>query len=484
MQGRNRSALERTCIDDITAPVAHAVAVTDATNGRIRALFRRLRDPEALSTGSPADVLASGSEHESAREVLIGFVEATLADFDPRYREIVIRADIEGKPGKQVAHELALAPRTYYRLRAVAMRALDRAVEARLQRLDRAGDDDSSADLNGALLDAVAAVDPVRARAIFEHLGPAAAGHRPLTHLRLRVATGEVPGADEIERLDPAQRFSGRVWRARALESSGAYAAAESLVAALEASPARERPEHRAAVFDLATLRVLQARRHGIAAAFAAAVDDMLVRAGRVPALRTHAVVAYAQVGIHLAVDDWRDRLERAQDAVRAASHVSMLRYVTMVEGYLAYVHGDAELALHRSRISALEGANPVLALQAEALHARAALALGRPWQRPSWTSTVLPGSYFQAELDAFGVYHALARSDRDEALRTAARVRAHPAAQHAPCVVALLAAASAVIAGEPLASVGLPDELLTHADLRTLRCALSTERSAPAARP
>lgn len=484
MQGRNRSRLERTCIDDITAPDAHAVAVTDATNGRMRALFRRLRDPGALSGGSAADVLAPRTEHERPREVLIGFVEAALADFDPRYREIVVRADIEGKPGKQVAHELALAPRTYYRLRAVAMRALDRALEARLQRLDRAGDDESSADLNAALLDAVAAVDPARARAIFEQLGPAAAGDRPLTYLRLRVATGEVPSADEIERLEPAQRFSGRVWRARALESSGAFVAAESLVAALEASPSRDRPEHRTAVFELAMLRALQARRHGLAGAFAAAVDDLLARAGRVPALRTHAVVAYAQVAIHLAVDDWRERLERARDAVRAASHVSLLRYVTMVEGYLAYVHGDPELALYRSRITALEGANPVLALQAEALHARAALALGLPWRRPSWTSAVLRGSYFQAELDALGVYHALARDDRDEALRTAALVRAHPATPHAPCVVALLAAASAVLAGEPLATVRLPDELLTHADLRTLRAALSTKRSAPAAKP
>ncbi len=395
-------------------------------NGRMRDLLRQLHDPRAADEHAPAGLLSNGADRRGYRGALVDFIETTLRDYDPRYREIVIRTDVEGKPGKQVAHELALAQRTYYRLRAVAMRALDRALERRLQDGERALSAGASADLHAALFDAVAAVDPARARAILGQLEPAGSEQR-LTELRLRVAAGDVPDETDIDRLDPAHRFAGEVWRARALESAGGFAEAERLVAALEASLDRAATD-RVAAFDLALLRRLQARRHGRAAEFVAAVDDLIARADGLPELQTHAAIAYAHVGIHRSIDDWRERLDAAKSATRAGRDVAMLRYATMVEGYLAYVHDDPELALNRSRISTIDGANPNLALQGEALHARALLVLGRPWERPLWTRDVLPNTWFQPELDALAVHHAVRRGDADAARRLAAAVREHPA--------------------------------------------------------
>jgi hypothetical protein len=446
------------------------------TDGRMRELFRGLRNPQAAERDALTASLLDGPDHDGLRAALLAFVETTLRDYDPRYRDIVVRADIEGKPGKQVAHELALAQRTYYRLRAVAMRALDRALEVRLQRSEDEAANAPSGDPHAVLLEVVAALDPARAHAIVEQLGPATSEQR-FTALRLRVLAGEVPADDEIARLGGAHRFAGDVLRARAFESGGLFDAAETLVATLEADPARDRPEHRIAAFDLAMVRRLQARRHGDGVEHAAAVDDMVARAAGVPVLQPHAAIAYAHVGIHLIVSDWLRRLEIAKQVVRLTPQVAMLRYATMVEGYLAYVHGDFELALHRSHISTLEGANPSVALQGEALYARAALALGRPWQRPPWTRSVLPNAWFQAELEALGAHHALANGDSARARRLAEIALTHASTPYAPCVGALAGAVSAVLRGERADAVLEPDDVLTHVDLQTLQTVVEQGR-------
>src|SRR5581483_489651 len=123
--------------------------------------------------------------------------------------------------------------------------------------------------------------------------------------------------------------------------------------------------------------RRLQARRHGNGAEHALAIDDMVARAAELPAMHAHATIARAHVGIHLELTDWHERLDAAKRIVRRSPHVGMLRYATMVEGYLAFVYGDFERALELARIATLEGANPGIALQGEALYARAVLALG-----------------------------------------------------------------------------------------------------------
>lgn len=451
------------------------------THGRMRELFRRLRSPQVAERDALTVSLLDGPGHADLRAALLTFVETTLRDYDSRYRDIVVRADIEGKPGKQIAHELALAQRTYYRLRAVAMRALDHALEVRLARTEREPETAPSGDLHGALLEIVAALDPARAHAIVEQLGPTTSEQR-FTALRLRVLAGEIPADDEIALLGGAHRFGVDVLRARAFESAGLFDAAEALVATLEADPSRDRPEHRIDAFDLAMLRRLQGRRHGDGIEHAAAVDDMVARAAGVPALAPHAAIAYAHVDIHLAVTDWMRRLEIAQQAVRVAPQVAMLRYATMVEGYLAYVHGDPELALHRSRISTLQGANPAVALQGEALYARAALALGRRWQRPAWTRDVLPNAWFQAELEALGAHHALAEDHTGDAARLVAVALAHPSAPYAPCVGALAGAVSAALRGERIDTAAAPNDVLTHVDLHVLEAAI--ERGRPPRQP
>ncbi|HEX3466480.1 MAG TPA: hypothetical protein VHT05_00095 [Candidatus Elarobacter sp.] len=446
--------------------------------GPLRELFRRLRDPRTEREALAA--LIGGPAEDDLRAVVTAFIETTLRDYDPRYREIVVRADIEGKPGKQVAAELALAPRTYYRLRAVAMDALERALDQRLRRNAPAAAA-TSGDPHAALMEIVAAIDPARAHAIVAQLGGSDAEQR-FTSLRLRVLAGEMPADVDFARLDDAHRFAGDVVRARGYESGGLYEAAEALVTSLEADPATRRPEHRADAFDLAVIRRLQARRRGRAGEHTAAVADMVALAAGNPALEASAAIAYAHVAIHAPVGDWRERLESAKRALRDTTQVGTLRYATMVEGYLAYVHGDPELALNRARISTLEGTHPSVALQGEALHARATLALGRTWRRPDWTRDVLPHAWFQAELEALGACHALAHADENEARRLVTDALAHPSAPHAPPVVALAGAVQAVLRGERPGHDPRVDDVLTDVDVRTLDAV--TERGRPPQQP
>lgn len=430
----------------------------------MRELFRRLRDPQA-EHGALAAALLERSSESDLRAAVVAFVDETLRDYDPHYREIVVRTDIRGKPGKQVAAELALSPRTYYRLRAIAIAALERALAALL---DAAGPARTAGDPHAELLDVVAALDPARAHAIVEQLDSAGAD-RLYTALRLRVFAGEVPADEEFARLDETHRFRGEVVRARAYESSGRFVEAETLVALLEADPGRRLTEHRTEMFELAVIRRLQARRRGRGAEHAAAAADMVERAGDDPVLKATATIAHAHVAIHSPVDDWRERLDRAKHAIRTTARVGLLRYATMVEGYLAYIYGDPELALNRARISTLEGSHPSVALQGEALHARAALVLGSRWQRAPWTEGVLPNTWFQAELDALGAHHALVCADETAARRLAAGALAHPSAPFAPPVVALAAAVPSLLNGNGAETGVEIDDVLTDVDLRTL---------------
>ncbi|HEY0614472.1 MAG TPA: hypothetical protein VGC96_07515, partial [Candidatus Elarobacter sp.] len=134
----------------------------------------------------------------------------------------------------------------------------------------------------------------------------------------------------------------------------------------------------------------------------------------------------------------------------------------------------DAELALRNSVVATMAGANPATALQGEALHARAALALARPWERPPWTREVLPGTWFQAELDVLGAFHALRAGETARARRLLAEARAHAATPYAPSIAIYGSAADAAL-GDPIApapALPAPGDLLVDEDLRVFGAA------------
>jgi hypothetical protein len=433
------------------------------SNAQTRALLKGLRHPHLLRKEAIMPALRRRYGADDDRQALLAAVDAALAN-DPALKEMVYRCDLHGEDTLSVARSLHFSERQFHRYRSFA-------IEAVAAEIDRATSSAGEFASDQQLLAAVSAVDPERAGVLLRRMGIATPAQR-LVALRVKVETGAVPSEDDLHAFVGPQRLHAEVLHAIGLENAGQYDAADraasDLHAALREPPT---PEAREAAFELTILRRLQARRRGRIDDFAAAVDDMQTfAASDADAIR--AAIARAHVAIHHpAVSDGEQRLDAAKRAVGDSPDVRLLRYVTMVEGYLAFVRGDAELALRNSLVATLAGANPGTALQAEALHGRAALVLGLPWTRPDWTRSVLPGSWFQPELDLVGAFHALRAADVTLARQLAAQARAHPASAHAPCLAIY---AGAVEAGSSTGSaVAPPGDLLVDADLRALAAAL-----------
>ena len=408
---------------------------------------------------------------------LMAAVDAALAN-DPALKEIVHRCDLHGEDTLSVARSLHFSERQFHRYRSFA----NEAIAAESERVTAAPAD---VDADQQLITALSAVDPERANALMQQV-PLATPAQRLAALRIKLETGGVPSDEDMEGFDAVNRVHAEVYRAYGVENAGDHARAERLVAELHARlRGAETVEQRRAAFELGVLRRYQGRRRGRMDESAAAVDDMAAHAVD-DAQTARMIVARAHLAIHDAsIDDWRDRLAAAKRVVRSSPDVRLLRYVTMVEGYLGYVHGDPALALRNSAVATMAGSNPAIALQSEALHARAALALGQPWTRPAWTHDVLPNVWFQAELDVLGAFHALRAGDETAAGRLATQAGAHSAAPHAPGIGTYAAAVFAALDGRPAIPEGvvIPPDLLIETDLKTLRDALASSVPAPVAR-
>ncbi|HEY0393239.1 MAG TPA: hypothetical protein VGD01_01970 [Candidatus Elarobacter sp.] len=434
------------------------------SNAQTRALLKGLRHPHILRNEPAIAALRRRYRVEDDGQALLAAVDAALAN-DPALKEIIYRCDLNDEDTLSVARALHFSERQFHRYRSFA-------VEAVAAEIDRATTSAASVASDEQLLAAISAVDPERANALLRGVDIATPAQR-FVALRVKVEMGAVPTEGDLQRFDPAQRAHAEVLRGIGLENAGEYADADRLATELDLRLREPRtPEARQAAFELTILRRLQARRRGRIADFAAAVDDMpLYGSSDADAIR--AAIGRAHVAVHHpAVTDWRERMSAAKRAVGGSPDVRLLRYVAMVEGYLAFVRGDPELALRNSVVATLAGANPGTALQAEALHARAALVLGRPWTRPAWTREVLPGSWFQPELDVLGAFHALRAGDGAPARRLADAARAHPAAPNAPCIGIYVAAVDGALGGGRVEPAGLepPGDLLVDADLRALR--------------
>jgi len=423
----------------------------NATHGRVRALLRAVRQPHRLEHDALAIALRRSVGARDEAEAVCRVIDRALAP-QPLLHEIIRRCDVGGEDTESVMSALYLSRRTFFRSRALAFAILaseiDRAVAAAGETAPDAG-----------LLEALIAIDPPRARTLLAALSSHNGEHR-LMLLRARCDAGEPLDEGELDAFAGEERLQAAVLVARALEDHGAGERAARLAAAVRAElrPV-ESAADRGAAFNLAELARIRARRRSRIDEFVAAVDEMTAFAGASEERRARAAIAYAHVAIHRRVPDWRERLATAKRLLSPAAGVRVLRYAAMVEGYLCFVHGEWERAYDLSRVTTLSGSTPVLALQGEALHARAALALGRPWTRPEWTYGVLPGSPFQAELDALGAHHARRAGDAAEARRLAARALE----RETPFVAPLASAALGADVAELLESC---DDLLVEIDL------------------
>ncbi|HEV2739220.1 MAG TPA: tetratricopeptide repeat protein [Candidatus Elarobacter sp.] len=99
----------------------------------VRRLLRRLRTPHLLHDDPLARAIAAALDTRSPRDGVLALVERVLRGHDPRYRQLVELFDVHGEPGKVAADALCLSERTFYRMRAVVVDVLERAIDELLR---------------------------------------------------------------------------------------------------------------------------------------------------------------------------------------------------------------------------------------------------------------------------------------------------------------------------------------------------------------
>jgi tetratricopeptide (TPR) repeat protein len=99
-----------------------------ASSLQVRRLLRGIRSPHSLLDDALANELAAATGARSPREAVLALLERALHGYDPRCRQLVELCDVRGEPGKVAAGELHLSQRSFYRLRALVVVALERAI--------------------------------------------------------------------------------------------------------------------------------------------------------------------------------------------------------------------------------------------------------------------------------------------------------------------------------------------------------------------
>jgi tetratricopeptide (TPR) repeat protein len=99
-----------------------------ASSVQVRRLLRGIRRPNELYADSLANELARAIGAASPREAVLTLLERALHDYDPRCRRLVELCDMRGEPGKVAAEELHLSERSFYRMRALVVAALERTI--------------------------------------------------------------------------------------------------------------------------------------------------------------------------------------------------------------------------------------------------------------------------------------------------------------------------------------------------------------------
>lgn len=99
-----------------------------ASSVAVRRLLRRLRTPHQLQDDPLAREIAAAIGARSPRDAVLALIARVLRNYDPRCRQLVEIFDVHGEPGKIAADQLHLSERSFYRLRALVVEALERAI--------------------------------------------------------------------------------------------------------------------------------------------------------------------------------------------------------------------------------------------------------------------------------------------------------------------------------------------------------------------
>ena len=399
----------------------------------MRKLLRRLRHPQSLERDDLALGLKRAYNVATAKEALATFVTNALSSYDPALRKIIERCDINGEPTKQVAGELGLSMRQFFRYRGRAIEAIAIALEDAARSLPEAVEPGS------LLMRMVVEYDARVALDILATARTVPTGREILGLLAGRLAAGERLTLSETERLPPELRAPASVMVARSAECYGDVEEAEELVDRLAASVRDD-----ATRFDLAGLACQQAIRRGDPAALVAwarrsraIANGDAARSAAADLRLAEAVLRYGTLAAEFG-DPLKDALRSLPFSVAAA------RTAARLKAYRAFLAGERTLAYESARTAALAGFEPFDTVDARILTARAAYLLGLP--RPE--APVVANADWHAGMSAaVDARFALRRRERAEARSLAQSAVRHAERARSPGTLAYAKATLGAVA-------------------------------------
>ncbi|TAM57974.1 hypothetical protein EPN52_11700 [bacterium] len=349
----------------------------------IRRLLMNLSRPRALERDPIALSLQRALGSSSPRRAVADLVERTFVERDPATqieRTVIEQCDLQGRGTREVARELHLSLRQFFRYRARAMAAIAATLANLLA--------DAGVRPAERLLDAyLQAYPPSEAGG-----QAAAAANEREAYVTLRARLGAwLPFHEaEAERFGAFHAACTWVHMARRYDLEGESADAGRLLeragAALGGLPSAEAAH---VAFLLADTRYLIAGDRGERHAMEVQLEAMAAFAPRTPGPElSEAIVLLRRGGVQAAGGAFGDARRSMRDALRIRQthgELTLVAGCVLLDAAILFYEGRTERAWELARTArAVQPHGPELFPSACALESAAALALERSWEAPA----------------------------------------------------------------------------------------------------
>ena len=387
------------------------------SNQEIRKLLSLLGKPNALESFPLAVQLKGALGCASAREAVLAVIERAFEVRTPlndALRDSVLRCDLEGNKSLGAAAALNVSPRTLFRWRAAAIKAIASAVDQTLQAAD------SPARFKYAIARMIAPLESVTAAHLLEIEAATMGGRAAYDAICADLRNGREVSAALLDRCTDHWRLLAQLEIARAKLVHGNPADYETLRSHIRSALDRvQGVDYERVEFELAYTDRLNAIRVCDVAASGIATRRMSETAGSDPSLVTLALVCEAEQ----ACDE--GDLARASSVLRKLESLCVrsgdfrgtarTSHVAAILQFLRGRYAEA-IELANATTAALKQVEPEFAACSAGNAGRSALFVGQPWKRPLDLCSRFPESYVTGYVDAVWARH-LALSDPESAL-------------------------------------------------------------------
>lgn len=412
----------------------------------IRRLLMNLSRPRALDRDPIALSLQRALGSSSPRRAVADVVERAFTESDvaTKLQRIVIeQCDLQGRGTREVARELHLSLRQFFRYRARAMAAIAQTLSSLLA---EAGVRPAERLLDAYLQAYPPSVEGGESALQFDE-------REAYLTMRARLGAWLPFHEAEAERFGPFHAACTRIHMARRYDLEGETADADRLLRRADLDTRALSGEHAAhAAFLLGDTRYLIASDRGEHRAMEGQLEKMEVAAPRTPSPElSSAIVVLRRGGLHAArgaVADARRLMHEALRMRQTHGELSFVAGCVLLEAVLYLCEGHLERALALARTArAVQPHGPELFPSASALESVTALALERAWEPPPEPPAPFQRTHHHALLRAVDARRLARAGNIDEAYLAVETAEAIATASAGPLLTCYLLETRACLA-------------------------------------